>query len=187
MTPSARSLKRLRQIARWLGDDLVRILPDKLALASGSDAANGQAALFDQPCAVTRPANRLLGVRIKPANTPDRIAPLEMPANFLWHRQMQVEPVELVLQLVQNPIRTAIPVKIPGRLKKAGLHPARRMDERRHKPHIHGDHHAAKMQRVPLKFRDIQDIEMPPSAALGLCRRETFQKAHIDASHWSSP
>src|SRR5690606_14830489 len=65
-------------------------------------------------------------------------APLEGMAKASRYRQIPVEPVELRIEFVQNPLRRTNPVKIPGRLEEAGLHPARRMDQRGHETHIHG-------------------------------------------------
>lgn len=181
MSPSATSTECLGQIIGWLGNDLVRIAPKHLALARRPDRAHGQAALFDQPGAITRAADRLLGVRMEPADAPDRVAALEMPTNPARNGQMPIEPVELILQLAVDPVRAAVPVQVPGRMEKAGLHPAVWMDQRRYKPHIHGDTHRACRHRVPLA--QIRDVESRPSAASGHGRRETSGEMHRHAFH----
>ena len=181
MPASATSAERLGQVIGWLGDDLVRITPQNLALARRRYRPNRQAALLDQPGAIARAADGLPGVRMKPADAPDRIPALEMPANPAWDGQMPIEPVELILQFVMDPVRAAVPVQIPGRMEKAGLHPALRMDQRRYKPQIHCDTHSACRRRVPLA--QIRDVESRPSAASGHGRRETSGETHIDAFH----
>ncbi|SFP74025.1 hypothetical protein SAMN03159463_04807 [Mesorhizobium sp. NFR06] len=181
MFPSASSAERLGQVNGWFGNDLVRISPEHLTLARRLDRAHGQAALLDQPGAIARTADRFLGVRVEPADTPDRIPSLEMPANPTRKWQMLVEPVELILKLAMNPVRASVPVQIPGRMEKAGLHPALRMDQRRYKPHIHDDTHGACRRRVPLA--QIRDVESRPSAASGHGRRETSGETHGHAFH----
>lgn len=181
MPPSAASAERLGQVVGWLGDDLMRIAPQNLTLAPRRDRTHRQAALLDQPRAIARTADGFLGVRMEPADTPDRIPPLEMPANPTRKRQIPVEPVELILQFAMDPVRAAVPVQIPGRMEKAGLHPALRMDQRRYKPQIHCDTHSACGRRVPLA--QIRDVESRPSAASGHGRRETSGETHIHAFH----
>lgn len=181
MSLSAISAERLGQVVGRLGDDLMRIAPQDLALTCRRDRAHRQAALFDQPGAITRTADRFPGVRMEPADAPDRIPALEMPANPAWNGQMPVEPVELIVQLVMDPVRASVPIQIPGCVKKAGLHPAVRMDQRRYKPQIHDDTHGACRRRVPLA--QIRDVEGRPSAASGHGRRETSGETHIHAFH----
>ncbi len=181
MLPSAMSAECPGQVIGWLGHDLVRIAPQHLALSRRGDRAHRQAALLDQPGAITRAADGFPGVRMKPADAPDRIAALEMASDPSRNRQMPVEPVELVIQFVMNPSRASVPVQVPGRMEKAGLHPAVRMDQRRYKPHIHDDTHDARGRRVPLAL--IRDVESRPSAASGHGRRETSGETHIHAFH----
>ena len=181
MYPCATLAERLGQVVGWLGHDLMRIAPKNLALAPRRDRTHRQAVLLDQPRAIARTANRFLGVRVEPADTPDRIPPLEMPADPTRKGQMLVEPVELALKLTMDPVRTSIPVQIPVRMEKAGFHPAFRMDQRRYKPHIHDDTHDARGRRVPLA--QIRDVEGRPSAASGHGRRETSGEVHIHAFH----
>lgn len=181
MGPSAISAEGLGQVVGRLGDDLMRIAPQNLALARRRYRPHWQAALLDQPGAITRAADRLPGVRMKPTDAPDRIPALEMPANPARNGQMPIEPVELILQFVMDPVRAAVPVQIPGRMEKAGLHPALRMDQRRYKPQIHCDAHSACGRRVPLA--QIRDVESRPSAASGHGRRETSGETHIHAFH----
>lgn len=181
MVPSAISAEGLGQVVGRLGDDLMRIAPQNLALARRRYRPHRQAALLDQPGAITRAADRLPGVRMKPADAPDRIPAFEMPANPARNGQMPIEPAELILQFVMDPVRAAVPVQIPGRMEKAGLHPALRMDQRRYKPQIHCDTHSACGRRVPLA--QIRDVESRPSAASGHGRRETSGETHIHAFH----
>lgn len=181
MPLSAMSAERLGQVIGWLGNDLMRVAPQDLALSRRRDRPHWQAALFDQPGTITRTTDRFPGVRMEPADAPNRIPALEMPADPAWNGQMPVEPVELIVQLALNPLRASIPVQIPGRMKKAGLHPAVRMDQRRYKPHIHDDTHSACGRRVPLA--QIRDVEGRPSAASGHGRRETSGETHIHAFH----
>ena len=181
MLPSATSAESFRQVIGWLGDDLVRVAPQNLTLARRRDRTHRQAALFDQPGAISRAADRFLGIRMEPADAPDRIPALEMPAYPAWNGQMPVEPVELIVQLIVDPVRASIPVQVPGRMEKAGLHPAVRMDQRRYKPQIHDDTHSACGRRVPLV--QIRDVESRPSAASGHGRRETSGETHIHAFH----
>ena len=77
---SAMSAERLGQVIGWLGDDLMRIAPQDLALSRRRDRPYWQAALFDQPGTITRTTDRFPGVRMEPADAPDRIPALEMPA-----------------------------------------------------------------------------------------------------------
>ena len=181
MLPSTTSAEGFRQVIGWLGDDLMRVAPQNLALARRRVRAHRQAALFDQPGAITRAADRFSSIRMEPADAPDRIPALEMPANPAWNGQMPVEPVELIVQLVMDPLRASVPVQVPGRMEKAGLHPAVRMDQRRYKPQIHDDTHSACGRRVPLA--QIRDVEGRPSAASGHGRRETSGETHIHAFH----
>lgn len=181
MLPSAASGECPRQISGGLGDDLVRIAPQDLTLLRRRDRPHWQATLLDQPGAITRTADRFPGVRMEPADAPDRIPALEMPANPSRNGQVLVEPVELVLQFAMNPFRAAVPVQIPGRPEKAGLHPALWMDQRRYKPHKHDDTHDACRRRVPLA--QIRDVEGRPSAASGHGRRETSGETHTHAFH----
>lgn len=181
MPPSAISAERLGQVVGWLGDDLMRVAPQDLALTGRRDRAHRQTTLFDQPGAITRTTDRFPGVRMEPADAPDRIPALEMPADPAWNGQMSVEPVELIVQFVMDPIRTSVPVQVPGRVEEAGLHPAIRMDQRRYKPHIHDDTHSACGRRVPLA--QIRDVDGRPSAASGHGRRETSGETHIHAFH----
>jgi|GEM_PF-5504200 len=181
MPLSANSTKRLGQVIGWLGDDLVSVAPQNLALTRRRDRPHRQATLFDQPGAISRAADRFPGVRMEPTDAPDRIPALEMPANPAWNGQMPVEPVELIVQLVMDPVRASAPVKVPGRVEKAGLHPAVRMDQRRYKPQIHDDAHSVGWRRVPLA--QIRDVEGRPSAASGHGRRETYGETHIHAFH----
>ena len=181
MFPSAISAEGLGQVVGRLGDDLMRIAPQNLALAPRRDRTHGQAALLDQPRAIPRTTDGFLGIRVEPADTPDRIPSLEMPANPTRKRQILVEPVELILKLIANPDRASVPVQIPGCMKKAGLHPALRMDQRRYKPHVHDDTHGTPGRRVPLA--QIRDVESRPSAASCHGRRETSGEVHIHACH----
>lgn len=181
MSLSAISAERLGQVFGWLGDDLMRVAPQNLALARRRDRTHRQATLFDQPGAITRTTDRLPGVRMEPADAPDRIPALEMPADPAWNGQMPVEPVELIVQLVIDPVRASVPVQVPGCMEKAGLHPAVRMDQRRYKPQIHDDTHSACGRRVPLA--QIRDVEGRSSAASGHGRRETSGETHIHAFH----
>ena len=181
MLPSAISAKCLRQFVRGLGDNLVRVTPQNFALACRHDQPYRQATLLDQPGAIARTADRFLGIRMEPADAPDRVSALEVPAYPARDGQMQIEPVELIVQLAVNPARTADPVQIPGRVEEAGLHPALRMDQRRYKPQIHDDTHSACGRRVPLV--QIRDVESRPSAASGHGRRETSGETHIHAFH----
>lgn len=181
MLPSATSAESFRQVIGWLGDDLMRVAPQNFTLARRRDRTHRQAALLDQPGAVARTADRFRGVRMEPADAPDRIPALEMPANPAWNGQMPVEPVELIVQLVMDPVRASVPVQVPGCVEKAGLHPAVRMDQRRYKPQIHDDTHSACGRRVPLA--QIRDVEGRPSAASGQGRRETSGETHIHAFH----
>lgn len=181
MLPSATSAECPRQVSGGLGNDLMRIAPENLALLQGRNRPYRQAAFLDQPCTVAGTADCFPGTRIEPADAPDRIAAPEMPANPTGNGQVLVEPVELVLQLAVNPIGAAVPVQIPGRPEKAGLHPAFRMDQRRYKPHIHDDTHGTRRRRVPLA--QIRDVECRPSAALVQCRRETSCEMHVHAFH----
>ena len=181
MSPSTISAECLGQIIGWLGNDLVRVAPQNLALARRRDRTHRQTTLLDQPRAVACTADRFLGIRIKPADAPDRVASPEMPANSARKRQVLIEPVELILQFAMNPIRAADIVQIPGRVEEAGLHPALRMDQRRYKPQIHDDTHSACGRRVPLA--QIRDVEGRPSAASGHGRRETSGETHIHAFH----
>lgn len=181
MLPSATSAERPGQVIGWLGDDLVRIAPQDLALARRRDRAHGQAPLLDQPGTITRTTDRFPGVRMEPADAPDRVPALEVPANPARDGQMPVEPVELIRQLTVNPVRASCPAQVPGRLEKAGLHPALRMDQRRNKPHIHFDTHGACRRRVPLA--QIRNVESRPSAASGHGRRETSGETHFHAFH----
>lgn len=181
MFPSATSAERLGQVVGWLGDDLVCVAPQNLTLARRRNRAHRQASLLDQPGAIAGATDRLPRVRVEPADAPDRISALEMATDSAGNRQMPVEPVELVVQLVMDPLRASIPVQIPGRMEEAGLHPAVRMDQRRYKPHIHFDTHDACGRRVPLA--QIRDVEGRPSAASGHGRRETSGETHIHAFH----
>lgn len=181
MPPYATSAERLEQVVGWLGDDLVCIAPQHLALASRPDRTHGQAAFLDEPGAIASTADRFLGVRVEPADAPDRVTALEIPANSGRNGQMLIEPVELVLQLTMNPILASVLVQVPGRMEKAGLHPALRMDQRRYKPHIHSDTHSACRRRVP--FAQIRDTKSRPSAASGHGRRETSGEMHWHAFH----
>lgn len=181
MSPSAISAECLGQVIGGLGYDLVRVAPQNLALARRSDRTHRQPALLDQPAAIASTADRFLRVRMEPADTPDWVAPLELPANPPRKRQMLIEPVELVLQLAMNPIRAAVPVQVRGRVEEAGLHPALRMDQRRYEPQIHFDTHRASRSGVP--FAQIRDAEGRPSAASGHGRRETSGEMHNHAFH----
>ena len=181
MPASATSAERLGQVIGWLGDDLVRIAPQDLALTCRRDRAHGQAALLDQPRAIACTADRFFCVRMEPADAPDWMAALEMPTNPARNGQMPIEPVELIVQFIMNPVRAAVPAQIPGRVEEAGLHPALRMDQRRYKPQIHDDTHSAYGRRVPLV--QIRDVESRPSAASGHGRRETSGETHIHAFH----
>lgn len=181
MSPSVTSAEPLRQVVGRLGDDLMLIAPQNLTLAPGRDRAHRQAALLDQPGAIARTADGFLGVRVEPADAPNRLTALEMPPNLARNGQMPIEPGELILQFAMDPIRAAIPVQVPGRMEKAALYPALRMDQRRYKPHIHSDTHSACRRRVP--FAQIRDVESRPSAASGHGRGETFGETHIDAFH----
>lgn len=175
------SAERLGQVVGWLSDDLIRVAPQDLALTGRRDRAHRQTTLFDQPGAITRTTDRFPGVRMEPADAPDRIPALEMPADPAWNGQMPVEPVELVVQFVMDPVRTSVPVQVPRRVEKAGLHPAVRMDQRRYKPQIHDGTHSACGRRVPLA--QIRDVDGRPSAASGHGRRETSGETHIHAFH----
>jgi len=179
--PSTTSAEGFRQVIGWLGDDLMRVAPENLALARRRDRPHRQAAFLDQPGAIARATDRFPGVRMEPADAPDRIPALEMPANPAWNGQMPVEPVELIVQFVMDPVRASVPVQVPGRMEKAGLHPAVRMDQRRYKPQIHDDTHGARGRRVPLA--QIRDVEGRPSAASGHGRRETCGETNIHAFH----
>lgn len=181
MTPSAISGKCPRQLVRGLGDDLVRIAPQNFARALRGDRPHRQATFLDQPSAIARAADRFPSVRMEPADAPDRVAALEMPANTAWERQMPVEPVELVSQFIVDPVRAAGIVQVPGRMKEARLHPAVGMDQRRNKPHIHDDTRGACSHRVPLA--QIRNVESRPPAALAHGRRETACEMHIHAFH----
>lgn len=181
MFPSATSAECLGQVIGWLGNDLVRVAPQNLALARRRDRTHRQTALLDQPGAIARPADRFLGVRMEPADAPDGVTALEMPTNPTWNGQMLVEPVELTLQFVMNPIRAAVPVQVPGRVEEAGLHPALRMDQRRYEPQIHFDTHRASERGVPLA--QIRDVKSRPPAASGHSRRETSGEMQKHAFH----
>ena len=181
MPLSAISTERLGQVVGWLGDDLMRVAPQDLALMRRRDRPHRQTAFLDQPGTITRTTDRFPGVRMEPADAPDRIPSLEMPANPAWNGQMPVEPVELIVQFVMDPVRASVAVQVPGRVEKAGLHPAVRMDQRRYKPQIHDDTHSACGRRVPLA--QIRDVEGRPSAASGHGRRETSGETHIHAFH----
>ena len=181
MSPSAASAERLGQVIGWLGDDLVRIAPQDLALTCRRDRAHGQAALLDQPRAIACTADRFFCVRMEPADAPGWMAALEMPTNPARNGQMPIEPVELIVQFIMNPVRAAVPAQIPGRVEEAGLHPALRMDQRRYKPQIHFDTHGARRLRVPLA--QIRDVEGRPSAASGHGRRETSGEMQKHAFH----
>lgn len=181
MPPSATSAERLGQVVGWLGDDLVRVAPQNLTLARRRDRPHRQATFLDQPCAIAGATDRLPGVRMEPADAPDRIPALEMATDPARYRQILVEPVELLPQLATNPAGASVPVQVPGRMEKAGLHPAVRMDERRHKPQIHFDTHDARRRRVPLAQN--RDVESRPSTASGHGRRETSGETHIHAFH----
>lgn len=181
MSPSAASTECLGQVIGWLGNDLVRVAPQNLALAHRRDGAHRQTALLDQPGTIARPANCFPGVRMEPADASDRTTALEMPTNPTWNGQVLIEPVELALQFVMNPVRAAVPVQIPGRVEKAGLHPALRMDQRRYEPQIHFDTHRASKRGVPLA--QIRNVESRPPAASGHGRRETSAEMQKHAFH----
>jgi hypothetical protein len=179
---SATSLECPRQIIQRLGYDLMRILPDDFTLPRTDDLPYRQTALLDQPGTIARPADRFPGVRVEPANAPDRLAPFEMPAYLLRNGQIQVEPIELDVELVQNPARTAIPIEKPRSLKKAGLHPARGMDERRDEPQVHGCFRGVS-NRHGLKIRIVGMCESRPSAASANVRREASFVERFSAQH----
>ena len=181
MSPSTISAECLGQIIGWLGNDLVRVAPQNLALARRRDRTHRQTTLLDQPRAVACTADRFLGIRIKPADAPDRVASLEMPANSARKRQVLIEPVELALQFAMNPVRAAGMMQIPGRMEEACLHPAVRVDQRCYEPHIHDDTRGDRSHRVP--FAQIRDAEDRPSAASGHGRRETSGEMHNHAFH----
>lgn len=181
MSPSAASAECLGQVIGWLGNDLVRVAPQNLAMTRRPDRTHRQAALLDQPGTIARPADRFPGVGMKPADAPDRPTALEMPTNPTWNGQMLIEPIELALQFFMNPIWAAVPVQVPGRVEEAGLHPALRMDQRRYEPQIHFDTHRGSKPGVP--FAQIRDVESRPPAASGHGRRETSGEMQKNAFH----
>ena len=181
MLPSATSAESLRQVVRGLGDDLMRVTPQNFALARRRDRPHRQATLLDQPGAIARTADRFFGIGMEPADAPDRIPALEVPADPSRNSQVAIEPVELIVKFAMNPVGAAVSMQIPMRVEKAGLHPALRMDQRRYKPQIHFDTHNAWRRRVPLA--QIRDVEGRPSAASGHGRRETSGETHTHAFH----
>ncbi len=183
MFPSATSAECLGQVIGWLGNDLVRVAPQNLALARRRDRTHRQTALLDQPGAIARPADRFLGVRMEPADCPDGVTALEMrPTNPTWNGQMLVEPVELMtLQFVMNPIRAAVPVQVPGRVEEAGLHRLFGWISGVTNRKLHFDTHRASKRGVPLA--QIRDVKSRPPAASGHSRRETSGEMQKHAFH----
>ena len=138
MLPSAAlSFESTGCLAPCLSDDLIVILPDYARWFTMFDYPHRQSGLFQQPRTIMRPNDRFLKRRVKPANAPYRLAALKVPSKTLRNRQMLVEPLELGVQLIDDPRQTRVFADSPTGLKKAALNPAIGVDQRRHKTHIH--------------------------------------------------